>query len=176
MVQGYPSLGSGSVSVRTFVHVGVGQAQNYADMTRDELIKLIIYQRECMEETEVSRKKEREDSAVRISALAAEVSELNKRVGELTEKLKAGSQNAFEMARLVSGLLEQLWEKDRKIAELQSEVKASCKNRFGHKSPKGTKGSDDENRLTPHTDVKDGFNGTSGLIRGTSGTPRKRRE
>lgn len=137
-------------------------SDDYTDMTRDELIKLIIYQRELMEETEALRKKEREDSAGRISALAAEVSELNKRVGELTEMLKVSSQNASEMARQVSGLLEQLGKKDRKIAELQSALKAGRKNLFGRKSQKGTKskGNDDATRCTPHTDVKDGFDGT----------------
>ena len=130
-------------------------------MNRDELSEFIIYQRERMEELEASRKKEREDCSVRISAFSTEVSELNKRVGELTEMLKVSSQNASEMARPVSGLLEQLEGKNRKIAELQSEVKVGCKDRFGRKFQKGTKGRDDENRPTPHTDVKGESDGTS---------------
>ncbi len=42
-------------------------------MNKDELIKLIAYLWECLEEMEASHKKEREDSAERISALMSEV-------------------------------------------------------------------------------------------------------
>ena len=135
---------------------------DYADMNRDELIKLAIYQRERMEEMESARKKEREDSAGMISGLTAEVSELNRRVGELTEMLRASNQNALGMSRQISELLEQLKEKDRKIEELQVTVRAGRKNLSGRKSQKGTKvkDKDDDNRPTPHTDVKEDFDGT----------------
>jgi len=131
-------------------------------MNRDELVKLAIYQRERMEEMEAARKKEREDNAVMISGLTAEVSELNKRVSGLTEMLRASNQNALEMSRQISELLEQLKEKDRKIEKLQVTVKSGRKNLFGRKSQKGTKvkDKDDDNRPTPHIDVKDGFDGT----------------
>ena len=41
----------------------------YADMNRDELIKLAVYQRERLEESDAARKKEREESAGRILIL-----------------------------------------------------------------------------------------------------------
>ena len=108
-------------------------ADDYADMNRDELIKLIIYQRERIEGVEASHKKEREDSAGRISALTEEVSELVRKVGELTEMLKANNRNASETAKQMSGLLKLLNEKNRQIAELQNAVKAGRKNLFGNK-------------------------------------------
>ena len=125
---------------------------DYADMNRDELIKLAVYQRERMEEMESARK----ESDRRIS-------ELTDKISELTELLRKGNETTSAMAVQVSELLRQLREKDRKIAELQSTVKAGRKNLFGRKSQKGTqaKDRDDENRPTPHTDVKEDFDGTS---------------
>ena len=124
-------------------------AEDYADMTRDELIKLIIYQRERMEESDAARK----ESDRRIS-------ELTDKISELTELLRKSNESTSAMSVQMSELLKQLGEKDRKISELQSEVKAGRKERFGRKSQKGTKGRDDANRSTPHTDVKGGFDGT----------------
>ena len=66
---------------------------------------------------------------MKISALATEVSELNMRIGELTEMLKASSQNAFEMARQMSGLLKQLGKKDRQIAERKRPKLTYCADR-----------------------------------------------
>ena len=112
-------------------------AEDYADMTRDELIKLIIYQRERMEESDAARK----ESDRRIS-------ELTDKISELTELLRKSNESTSAMSVQMSELLKQLGEKDRKISELQSEVKAGRKERFGRKSQKGTKGRDDANR--PH--------------------------
>lgn len=124
---------------------------DYADMNRDELIKLAVYQRERMEEMESARK----ESDRRIS-------ELTDKISELTELLRKGNETTSAMAVQVSELLRQLREKDRKIAELQSTVKTGRKDLFGRKSQKGTKvkDRDDENRPTPHTDVKEDFDGT----------------
>ena len=47
-------------------------------MNRDELIRLIAFLRERLEETEAARKKEHEESSERISALTSEVSASNK--------------------------------------------------------------------------------------------------
>lgn len=126
-------------------------ADDYADMNRDELIKLIIYQRERMEEAASARK----ESDRRIS-------ELTEKISELTEMLRKSHEATSAMAVQVSELLRQLREKDRKIADLQSTVKSGRKNLFGRKSQKGTKAKDkgDEDRTTPHTDVKGGFDGT----------------
>ena len=128
-------------------------AEDYADVTRDELIKLSIYQRERMEESDAARK----ESDRRIS-------ELTDKISELTELLRKSNEATSAMAVQMSELLKQLGEKDRKIAELQSEVKAGRKDRFGRKFQKGTKVRDDDNQPTPHTDVKGGFDGTSGSI------------
>lgn len=167
MVQGYPSQGSGNVFVRTSVRVGVGLAEigrtattgrsgyririllnlrvsNGLNLRQGGLSYFIIYQRECMEEAKISRKKECKDSVVRISALAAEVSELNKRGGELTEMLKVGSQNASEMASWVWGGRVAGTVQGKGQGDSGTEVKAGHKDRFGRKSQKGTKGRDDE--------------------------------
>ena len=98
---------------------------DYADMNRDELIKLAIYQRERLEESDAARKKEREESAGRISALTAQVSELTDKISELTEQLRKNNESMSAMAGQVFGLMKQLREKDEKIAELQSTVKTS---------------------------------------------------
>jgi len=128
----------------------------YADMNRDELIKLVAYLTERLEESDAARKKEREESAGSISALTAQVS-------ALTEQLRKNNESMSAMTGQVFGLMKQLREKDEKIAELQSTVKVGKRNLFGRKSQKGTKAKDkdDENRPTPHTDIKDDFDGTS---------------
>ena len=126
-------------------------ADDYADMNRDELIKLIIYLRERLEDADAARK----ESDRRISGLTEKIS-------ELTEQLRKSNETTSAMAVQMSELLRQLKDKDRKIAELQSTAKAARKNMFGSKSQKGTKakGRDNGNGPTPHTDVKDGFDGT----------------
>lgn len=130
-------------------------ADDYADMNRDELIKLIIYLRGRLEDADAARK----ESDRRISGLTEKIS-------ELTEQLRKSNETTSTMAVQMSELLRQLKDKDRKIAELQSTVKAARKNMFGSKSQKGTKakGRDNGNGPTPHTDVKDGFDGTSASL------------
>lgn len=130
-------------------------ADDYADMNRDELIKLIIYLRVRLEDADAARK----ESDRRISGLTEKIS-------ELTEQLRKSNETTSAMAVQMSELLRQLKDKDRKIAELQSTVKAARKNMFGSKSQKGTKakGKDNGNGSTPHTDVKDGFDGTSASL------------
>ena len=104
-------------SCPSFVYKWTGD--DYADINRDELIKLIVYLREHPEEMEAPRKKEREDSAERISVLTSEMSVLNRKAGELTGISQASYVSASETARQISELLKQLGEKDRKIAELK---------------------------------------------------------
>ena len=132
----------------------------YADMNRDELIKLAVYQRERMEEVEAARRKEREESAGRISALTAQVSELTGKLSELTEQLRKNNESLSAMVVQLSEQSRLLREKDEKIAELQSTVKVERRHLFDRKSQKGTRKKDDENRPTPHTDVKGDFDGT----------------
>ena len=133
---------------------------DYADMNRDELVKLAIYQRERMEEAEAIRRKEHEESAGRISALMTQVSELTDKLSELTEQLRNSNESLSVMTEQVFGLMRQLREKDEKIAELQSTVKVGRRHLFDRKSQKGTRKKDDENRPTPHVDVEDDFDGT----------------
>ena len=133
---------------------------DYADMNRDELIKLAIYQRERLEEAEIARRKEHEESAGRISALTVQVSELTAKLSALTEQLRKNNESLSAMTEQVFGLMKQLKEKDEKIAELQSTVKVGRRNLFDRKSQKGTRKKDDENRPTPHTDVEEDFDGT----------------
>ena len=124
-------------------------ADDYADMNRDELIKLIAYLRERLEEADFARK----ESDRRIS-------DLTDKVSELTEQLRKGNDTATAMAAQMSELLKQLREKDRKISELQSTVKVGRRHLFDRKSQKGTRKRDDDNRPTPHTDVEEDFDGT----------------
>ena len=51
-------------------------AADYADMNRDELIKLAIYQRERMDEMESARKESDRKNNEAMSAMAAQISEL----------------------------------------------------------------------------------------------------
>lgn len=127
----------------------------YADMNRDELIKLAAYLTERLEESDVARKKEREESAGSISALTAQVS-------ALTEELRKSNEAVFTMAGQISELMRQLQAEKEKSAELQSAVKVGKRNLFGRKSQKGTKAKDkdDDNLPTPHTDVEEDFDGT----------------
>lgn len=82
-------------------------ADDYADMNRDELIKLIIYLRERLEDADAARK----ESDRRISGLTDKIS-------ELTEQLRKSNETTSAMAVQMSELLGQLREKDRKIVEL----------------------------------------------------------
>ena len=68
--------------------------EDYADMNRDELIKLIIYQRERMEESDAARK----ESDRRIS-------ELTDKISELTELLRKSNETTSSMAVQMSELL-----------------------------------------------------------------------
>ena len=66
------------------------------------------------------------------------------------------------MAAQISELARQLKAEREETARLRSELKAGRRHMFGRKSQKGTKPrcGDDDNRPTPHTDVKGGFDGT----------------
>ena len=121
----------------------------YADMNRDELIKLIAYLTDRLEESEAARKEN-----------DRRMSELSDKISELTEQLRKTNDGMSAMAVQLSEQSKLLKEKDEKIAELQSTVKAGRRHLFDRKSQKGTRKKDDENRPTPHTDVKGGFDGT----------------
>ena len=125
----------------------------YADMSRDELIKLVTYLTGRLEESDVARRKEREESAGNISALTAQVS-------ALTEQLRKSNEAVFTMTGQISERMRQLKAEKEKSAKLQSEVKVGRRHLFGRKSQKGTRDKDDKNRPTPHTDVEDDFDGT----------------
>ena len=131
----------------------------YADMSRDELIKLVAYLTDRLEESDVARRKEREESAGSISALTAQVS-------ALTEQLRKSNEAVFTMTGQISELMRQLKAEKEKSAKLQSEVKVGRRHLFDRKSQKGTGKKDDENRPTPHTDVEDDFDGTAESLPG----------
>lgn len=124
---------------------------DYADMNRDELVKLAIYQRERMEEMEAARKESDRKNA-----------ELTDKLSALTEQLRKNNEAMSAMTAQISELMRQLKTEREEAAKLRSEVKAGRKNLFGRKSQKGTraKDRDDENCPTPHTDVKGDFDGT----------------
>lgn len=135
-------------------------ADDYADMNRDELIKLIIYLQERLEEADFTRNKEREESSGRISGLTSQVSALTDKITELTEQLRKNNEAMSAMAVQMAEQSRLINEKDCKISELQSTVKVGRKHLFGKKSQKGTRSRDDDNRATPHTDVEENFDGT----------------
>ena len=118
-------------------------------MNRDELIKLAIYQRERMEEMEAARKESDRKNA-----------ELTGRISELTELLRKSNEAMSTMAGQMSELIRQLKAEREESAKLRSEVKVGRRHLFDRKSQKGTRNKDDENRPTPHTDVKGDFDGT----------------
>ena len=91
-------------------------------MNRDELIKLIVYLRERLEESDTARRREREESASRISDLTAQVSALTEKISELTNMLHKSQEDMSALTFQLSALLGQLGEKDRLIADLQSTV------------------------------------------------------
>lgn len=121
-------------------------ADDYADMNRDELIKLIIYLQERLEETDLARRESDRKNA--------ELSD------KLTELLRKSNEATSAMAVQMSELTRQFKEERKESAKLRSEVKVGRKHLFGKKSQKGTKSKDDDNRTTPHTDVEEDFDGT----------------
>ena len=135
-------------------------ADDYADMDRDELVKLVIFLQERLEEADLARRKEREESSGRISGLTAQVSALTDKISELTEQLRKNNGAMSAMAVQMAEQSRLINEKDRKISELQSTVKVGRRHLFDRKSQKCTRKRDDDNRPTPHTDVKGGFDGT----------------
>lgn len=124
-------------------------ADDYADMNRDELIKLANYQRERLEEADLARRESDRKNA-----------ELSDKLTELTELLRKSNEAVSVMAVQVSELTSQLKAEREESAKLRSEVKTGRRNFFGRKSQKGTKSKDDDDMPTPHTDVKGGFDGT----------------
>lgn len=124
-------------------------ADDYADMNRDELVKLIAYLQERLEEADFSRKESDRKNA-----------ELSDKLTELTEQLRKSNETMSAMAAQISDLMRQLKAEREESAKLRSEVKVGRKLRFDRKSQKGTRNRDDENRPTPYTDVEDDFDGT----------------
>ena len=135
-------------------------ADDYADMDREELVKLVIFLQERLEESDLARRKEREESSGRISGLTSQVSALTDKISGLTEQLRKNNEAMSVMAVQMAEQSSLINEKDRKISELQSTVKVGRKHHFGKKSQKGTKSMDDDNRTTPHTDAEEDFDGT----------------
>ena len=121
-------------------------ADDSADMNRDELIRLIIYLQERLEETDLARRESDRKSA--------ELSD------KFTGLLRKSNEATSAMSVQMSGLTGQLREERKESAKLRDEVKAGREHLFGKKSQKGTKSKDDDNRTTPHTDVEEGFDGT----------------
>ena len=81
----------------------------YADMSRDELIKLITYLTGCLEESDVCRKADNR-----------RMSEMAEKISELTEQLRKSNEVVSAMAGQVSDLMSQL------KAEIPQEV--LCRN------------------------------------------------
>lgn len=92
-------------------------ADGYADMNRDELIRLIIYLQERLEETDLARRESDRKNA-----------ELSAKLTELTELLRKGNEATSAMAVQMSELTGQLKEERKETAKLRSEVKAGRKN------------------------------------------------
>ena len=109
-------------------------------MSREELIKLVVYLQERLEESDAARK-----------ADSRRMSEMADKISELTELLRKNNEAMSAMAVQVSDLMKQLKAEREESAKLRSEVKVGRRHLFDRKSQKGTRKKDDENRPTPHT-------------------------
>lgn len=118
-------------------------------MSREELIRLVVYLQERLEESGAARK-----------ADSRRMSEMSDKISELTELLRKSNEAMSAMAVQVSDLMRQLKTEKEESAKLRSEVKVGRRNRFVRKYQKGTRKSDDENHPTSHTDAEEDFDGT----------------
>lgn len=82
----------------------------YADMSREELIRLVVYLQERLEESDAARK-----------ADSRRMSEMADKISELMELLRKSNEAVSAMAVQVSDLMKQLKAEREESAKLRSE-------------------------------------------------------
>ena len=131
------------------------RVEDYDDMSREEMAKLLVYLTERLQESERLRAREHEEASSRIAELTLKVGEMGHTIAEMASVQRASVRQIAELTAAVKS-------KDELIARLQSEGSVSRKERFGSKSQKGIRSRKrkNDNTPTPHTDAKGDFDGT----------------
>lgn len=98
----------------------------YSDMTREEVIRLSMYQQELL----ASREQENKDLHDKLDSVLAQLTETNATLACLTRMLADKDSE-------IKALMESKQESDSLIQALTEQLKRGNKDRFGSKSQKG---------------------------------------
>lgn len=128
----------------------------YSDMTREEVIRLSMYQQELL----ASREQENKDLHDKLDSVLAQLTETNATLACLTRMLADKDSE-------IKALMESKQESDSLIQALTEQLKRGYKDRFGSKSQKGSASAKAKKEERSHQQDKDDFDGTSGSIGGS---------
>lgn len=128
----------------------------YSDMTREEVIRLSMYQQELL----ASREQENKDLHDKLDSVLAQLTETNATLACLTRMLADKDSE-------IKALMESKQESDSLIQALTEQLKRGNKDRFGSKSQKGSASAKAQKEERSHLQDKDDFDGTSGSIGGS---------
>lgn len=128
----------------------------YSDMTREEVIRLSMYQQELL----ASREQENKDLHDKLDSVLAQLTETNATLACLTRMLADKDSE-------IKALMESKQESDSLIQALTEQLKRGNKDRFGSKSQKGSASAKAKKEERSHQQDKDDFDGTSGSIGGS---------
>ena len=132
----------------------------YSDMTREEVIRLSMYQQELL----ASREQENKDLHDKLDSVLAQLTETNATLACLTRMLADKDSE-------IKALMESKQESDSLIQALTEQLKRGNKDRFGSKSQKGSASAKAKKEERSHQQDKDDFDGTSGSIGGSGDHP-----
>lgn len=128
----------------------------YSDMTREEVIRLSMYQQELL----ASREQENKDLHDQLDSVLAQLTETNATLACLTRMLADKDSE-------IKALMESKQDSDSLIQALTEQLKRGNKDRFGSKSQKGSASAKAKKEERSHQQDKDDFDGTSGSIGGS---------
>lgn len=134
----------------------------YSEMTREEVVRLAMYQQELL----ASRERE-------LKERDSELASLHSKIDELLDQQKSANESLVRLTRMLAEkdsqireLMERNLQSDAIIISLKEQNKRGNRERFGSKSQKGSASSKPKKEERSHQQDKDDFDGTSGSIGG----------
>lgn len=133
-------------------------------MTREDVIKLSMYQQELLATKE--RELEKRDSE--IAEWKSELELLNSKIDRLINQQNRANETLASMARLLADKDSRIMELDAMNRALTEQLKRGNKDRFGSKSQKGSASEKAQKEERSHQQDKDDFDGTDLKMRNSS--------
>ena len=127
-------------------------------MTREEVIKLSMYQQELLAAKE--RELEKRDSE--IAERKSQLELLNSKIDRLIDQQNKANETLASMARLLADKDSRIMELDAMNRALTEQLKRGNKDRFGSKSQKGSASAKAKKEERSHQQDKDDFDATPG--------------